>query len=89
MSRVRIKVTWPLVALVTVVGMFASALVGLLVYEKVLDRDALKYLLGALIGSLATAPLPIVSWFKEKKIRFDLNGSDSDPPSGDNKEKPS
>lgn len=83
MSRVRIKVTWPLVALVTVVLAFASALVGLLVYEKVLDTDALKYLVGALVGSGLTAPLPLVSWFKEKKIRFELNGSDSDPPSGD------
>ncbi len=82
-GRTVIRVTWALVALVV----STEVLIGLLLYgaveAKLLDKDVLKYFAGLVFGSVAGGALPIVRWFKEKRISFAI--SDSDPPTPNNR----
>lgn len=80
MNPIRLRVTWPLVALVVSVEVFVGVLFYALTEAKMIDREFLKYVVGFLLGSGVTAPIPLVSWFREKKIAFDIT---SDPPKGE------
>jgi hypothetical protein len=77
-----IKVTWSLVALFLVTYTFVGLLLWGAVEAKLLDRDAFKYFLGVVGGSLVGGAVPLIRYWKEKRISFALN--DSDPPATPN-----